>query len=208
MPEVSDLNDIKKSLEVIFTRLDELESRANDLERNNGAISNLLKKIEAGFSDWKHKQEQAKNISDNKLSDIEDKLKINTEGDKAQTSQIASLENEFTKVNRQIENITIRLNGGYDETWPLEQMRSTIMNSALTAAVFRWLFGAVGVSGVGAILVAVFGIGQVDEQEFTYLSTHLELQNRVEKIELDIARETAKWDVVYDNLNIEIEPAP
>lgn len=208
MTEQETLARLQKAVELIYERLDVLENRANDLELNNGSISGVLRKIENGFSSWKDKQDRAQSALDTKIETVSDNLKLNTEGDKGQNSQISSLEDQVSKLFRQVEGITDRMGGGYEQSWSYEQIRSTVRNSAFTGTLLKYLLGLVGVSGVGGLAAVIFGFGQVDEQEFTYLSTHLELQDRVDELERDVIRETSKWSVIYQNLDIEIEPTP
>lgn len=192
-----------QDIERILERLDNLESRVNDVEQNLGSLSNILGKMESGLSSWKQEQEFAVSRLNEKLESVAADLKANTDNDKGQTNAIAGLENEIVKINRVHESIIARIEGGIDKAWSLEQIRDAVRNSAFTANLLRWLLGLVGVSGAGVVLSAVFGLGQVNEQEFTYLETHQMLEARVDDLELELA----SWNRILNRLNVRVEPS-
>lgn len=198
------LEAIQKSLEIIFQRLEILEDRANGFERTDGNQDNIIGQIRDGFKQWKEQNNRIKEATNSKIQDLDDALKLNNEGDKAQSNQIAALEDSITKIVRQLENIRDVINDGDEKEWPLSRIRSTLRNSAFTARLIQGFAGVVGLSGIGIVASAVFGWGQDTDIEFTELSEHKVLQQRVYNLELNLAGETSKWDVIYQNLDIEV----
>ena len=203
-----DTQALQATLERALERIDFLESRANDLERAFRAHDEVLTGLENSLSTWKTKLEgQSAGVS-LQIKDLAEALKTNNEGDKAQSGQISGLEAENSKIKRTIDSLDNRIGGGYQGEWPIEQIRDTVRNSAYTIRVLQGVGGLIGVSGVGVLLTSLFGFGQVPEEDLTFLSTHQQLERRFEAFQLEMSQEVAKWEVIYDSLEINIGQAP
>lgn len=127
----------------------------------------------------------------------------NTTNVKDLYARIEELEQARQAGLRQLEELTGRLDGPQGEDWPVEQIRTTVRNSAFTGNLIKGTIGLIGFGGVATVIAAVLGLGRTPEQQFTFLSTTEALIDRVDDLEsfedrYSIVLQKAEKELVFE----------